>query len=427
MKKINCSIQINASPTRVWNTLWDDHSYRLWVSAFHEGSYAQSDWQEGGKILFLGSEGNGMSSRIKELKPFERMVFEHLGEVRDGVENFDSPWSGAEEGYTLRAHDGGTELLVEMDSDENFEHYFSNTMPKALEILKRVAEKQKITPFIWFDNNAEAAVDLYLSAFPEARVLGSMRNGDAVMTLHFSLAGQEFTALNGGPLFQINPSVSFYTICETEEEQTALWNKLVEGGKVLMPLDRYPWSEQFGWLQDRFGVNWQITRGKVAEMGQKITPALMFTGSQQGWAEPAMNYYTSSVFRQSHIKLVSRYAAGGPDPEGTINHAQFGIEGRMFIVLDSAAMHGFELNEAVSFVIHCENQREIDYYWEKLTADGGSEGQCGWLKDRFGVSWQVVPDQLGALLGDPDPAKAQRAMQAMLGMKKLDIAALQNA
>ncbi|MEI6410350.1 MAG: VOC family protein, partial [Bacteroidota bacterium] len=115
------------------------------------------------------------------------------------------------------------------------------------------------------------------------------------------------------------------------------------------------------------------------------------------------------------------------DPEGTINHAQFSLDGQMFIVMDSAHPHQFQFNEALSFVVHCDTQVEIDYYWEKLTSNGGEEGQCGWLKDPFGVSWQVVPVNLGALLGNQDPAKAQRAMQAMMQMKKLNIEALREA
>ncbi len=200
----------------------------------------------------------------------------------------------------------------------------------------------------------------------------------------------------------------------------------MEGGQILMPLDTYAWSEKYGWLQDRFGVSWQITLGKIQDLGQKFTPALLFAGEQQGRAEEALNFY-SSIFKHSSTKLISRYGAGGIDPEGTVNHAQFKLDGQGFIAMDSAMPHAFQFNEAVSFVINCDTQEDIDYYWNKLIEGGGTEGQCGWLKDKFGVSWQVVPPVLGGMLGSTDPGKSQRVMQAMLQMKKLDIARLKKA
>ena len=285
---------------------------------------------------------------------------------------------------------------------------------------------QKITPFLWFDTQAEEAVNLYASVFENSKIGKTVRVGGSVLTANFTLDGQQFVALNGGPMFKINPSISFYTVFETVGELDNAWEKLVDGGQVLMPLQKYPWSEKYGWLQDRFGVNWQLTLGNIAEIGQKFTPAMMFVGENLGKAEPAIGFYTS-VFENSGVKFIARYGAGGMDAEGTVSHAQFWLEGQKFIAMDSAAMHKFQFNEAVSFVIHVETQAEIDYFWEKLTSDGGAESQCGWLKDKFGVSWQVVPPVLIQLLSDPDPARSQRVMQAMMQMKKLDIATLQNA
>jgi predicted 3-demethylubiquinone-9 3-methyltransferase (glyoxalase superfamily) len=140
---------------------------------------------------------------------------------------------------------------------------------------------QKITPFLWFDGDAEAAANLYTSIFPNSTIGKVLRNGDAVLTVGLTLGGQEFTALNGGPMFKINPSISFYTICETEAEADATWQKLLDRASVMMPFNKYPWSEKYGWLQDRFGVSWQITLGKIADIGQKFTPALMGGGGHQ--------------------------------------------------------------------------------------------------------------------------------------------------
>jgi predicted 3-demethylubiquinone-9 3-methyltransferase (glyoxalase superfamily) len=152
---------------------------------------------------------------------------------------------------------------------------------------------------------------------------------------------------------------------------------------------------------------------------QKISTCLWF----ENQAEEAAEFYVS-VFDGSRILEVSRYGEGGPGPAGGVITVEFEIEGRRFLALNGGAPSNF--TEAVSFVVDCEGQAEVDRYWAALT-DGGAESQCGWLRDRYGVSWQIVPSQLGSLIGGPDPEGAQRAMQAMLGMRKLDIAALQTA
>lgn len=216
-------------------------------------------------------------------------------------------------------------------------------------------------------------------------------------------------------------------VCETEQEVNTLWEQLSPGGHVHMPLDAYDWSKRYGWVQDRFGISWQVYLGKMDEVGQMFTPSLLFVGPQHGRAGEAINFYTS-VFNDAAIAGIMRYEARGPDPEGTIAHAQFTLEGQTFMAMDSALDHDFIFNEAISFVVNCESQSEVDAFWDKLSEGGDEKAQqCGWLKDKFGVSWQVVPKALGELLSDPDPAKAQRVTKAMLQMKKIDIAGLQQA
>lgn len=153
---------------------------------------------------------------------------------------------------------------------------------------------------------------------------------------------------------------------------------------------------------------------------QKITPYLWFNNN----AEEAINFYMS-IFKNAKILNVSRYPEGGPAPAGMLLTATFQLEGQEFLALNGGPQYQF--TEAVSFLVNCETQAEVDDLWAKLTADGGEEGPCGWLKDKFGLSWQIIPTILGTLLSDPDPAKAQRAMQAMLQMKKIDIAGLKRA
>jgi predicted 3-demethylubiquinone-9 3-methyltransferase (glyoxalase superfamily) len=152
----------------------------------------------------------------------------------------------------------------------------------------------------------------------------------------------------------------------------------------------------------------------------KITPFLWFDNN----AEEAVNFYTS-VFKNSKIGTVHRYGDRGPGPKGTVMTASFTIDGLEFTALNGGPV--FKFNESISFVVHCKDQAEVDYYWEKLTSDGGKEVECGWLKDKFGLSWQIVPDALFELLGDKDPVKSQKVMQAMLQMKKIDVAKLKQA
>jgi predicted 3-demethylubiquinone-9 3-methyltransferase (glyoxalase superfamily) len=153
---------------------------------------------------------------------------------------------------------------------------------------------------------------------------------------------------------------------------------------------------------------------------QKITPFLWFDTN----AEEAARFYTS-IFKNSKILNVSRSGDAGPGPTGTAMVVSFQLEGQQFTALNGGPQ--FNFSEAFSFVVNCDNQQEIDYYWNKLTSDGGHESQCGWLKDRFGFSWQIVPTALGKLMTDTDPKRASRVMQALRQMKKLDIAALEQA
>jgi predicted 3-demethylubiquinone-9 3-methyltransferase (glyoxalase superfamily) len=152
---------------------------------------------------------------------------------------------------------------------------------------------------------------------------------------------------------------------------------------------------------------------------QKITPCLWFDNN----AEEAMNFYTS-VFKDSKVLNSSRYPDGAPGPAGQLLTANIVLNGQEFMLLNGGPV--FKFNEAVSFVIDCDGQEEVDNYWDKLT-EGGQESQCAWLKDKYGVSWQVVPKQLGELMGDPDPVKSGRVMQAMLKMQKIIVADLEKA
>lgn len=291
---------------------------------------------------------------------------------------------------------------------------------------------QKITPFLWFDGKAEEAAKFYTSVFDNSKIItikhwgeGSPFPKEQVMTARFELGGQQFYAFDAGPMFKLNPSISFFVVCETKEETDAVWEKLLEGGSVLMPLDKYDWSEKYGWVQDRFGISWQVSFGKISDVGQKFTPSLLFTKEQFGKAEEAINFYTT-IFPHSSIDGILKFSAQ-EGAEGKVKHAQFRLGKQVFMVMDAPGSHAFIFNEAISFFVSCETQEEIDYFWNKLTADGGQESMCGWLKDQFGVSWQIVPPVLMEMHADKDPVKASNVMQAMMKMKKIIIADLEKA
>lgn len=276
---------------------------------------------------------------------------------------------------------------------------------------------QNIYPCLWFDHQARETADYYCSIFSDSKILQ-----DTGITVTFSLKGQKFMGLNGGPTFKINPAVSFFVFCSSVDEVTQYWFKLSESGQIMMPLDTYPWSEKYGWCSDKYGVNWQIMLSKEANT-QPIVPSLLFTGSVSGKAEEAIKFYTG-LFPNSKIKDISKHPEGSGDLAGQVNHGRFSLSGSSFVAFDGGFNHAFGFDEGVSLVVPCDTQEEIDYYWQKLT-EGGSEGQCGWLKDTFGISWQIVPALLEDLMSDIN--KSPKVMQAFLKMKKFDIAILLSA
>lgn len=292
----------------------------------------------------------------------------------------------------------------------------------------------KIIPHIWLDGQVNELADFYTSVFKNSKIGQTVYYTEAgkdmhghqpgeIVTIDLEIEGMRIVALNGGPLFKPNPSVSFYVRCQTSEEVDELWSKLSEDGQALMPLGEYPFSKRYGWLSDKFGVSWQIilTEG---EFDQKISTSLLFTQDKAGKAEEAMNLYTS-VFPDSKIGMISRYGAGQePDKEGTVNYGEFTILGDQMLAMDSAQKHGFVFSEGISLLVECETQAEIDEYWEKLAKE---EQPCGWLKDEYGVSWQIVPSVLNTMLKDGTPEQIENVTACYMKMKKFNIAELERA
>lgn len=294
-----------------------------------------------------------------------------------------------------------------------------------------------ITPHLWFDKEASAAAEFYCTVFPDSKidsthVIHDTPSGDCDI-VSFTLADMAFQAISAGPYFKINPAVSFMVNYDPSRDDEAVenlnstWEKLLEGGKVLMPLQEYSFSQRYGWIEDKFGVSWQlILTNPEGEPRPFIIPALLFVGNNVGRAEEAINFYTS-IFPQSSKGNLAHYPSGmEPDKEGTLMFGEWRIGEQWFSAMDSAHQHNFAFNEGVSFIVYCETQEEIDYYWEKLSASPEAE-QCGWLKDKYGLSWQVVPTKMNEMMETGSEEQIAKLTKAFLAMKKFNLADLETA
>lgn len=296
---------------------------------------------------------------------------------------------------------------------------------------------QKIVPHLWFDKEAKQAAEFYTTVFPDSKInsttiLHDTPDGDSEVVT-FTLSGYDFMAISAGPYFKINPSISFILNFDPSQDDQAeahlkeLWAKFSDGGAALMPLQEYPYSKLYGWVKDKFGTTWQLMlTNPEGEPRPFITPSLMFSGDNTNKAEEAMEFYLS-VFKNTKRGTLARYPeATGPANKGSLMFADFTLEDQWFAAMDSGVEQPFTFNEAVSLLINCADQAEIDYYWEKLSAVPEAE-QCGWLKDKFGVSWQVSPRAVEKMLSEGTPEQIARVTQAFLKMKKFNLAELEAA
>lgn len=283
---------------------------------------------------------------------------------------------------------------------------------------------ERIVPHLWFNDNAKEAVNFYRTLFDDSKMMLEQKldgtpSGENAAYYEFTLAGQLFGALNGGPHFTFNPAISISVNCETIEETEVLWQKLIEGGRALMPLEEYPFSKLYGWVEDKYGLSWQVIYTEGFEYEQKITMQLMFSGDVTGKANEAIKYYTD-LFKDGVIGDFHEYEEGqAVQEDAKISHANFSILDTEILASDNGTQTDYTFNEAISLMVLCVTQAEIDYYWEKLSADPEAE-QCGWLKDKFGVSWQIVPANMNELMSRGTQAQIDAVTQEFLKMKKLD-------
>ncbi|UWF77627.1 MULTISPECIES: VOC family protein [Microbacterium] len=291
---------------------------------------------------------------------------------------------------------------------------------------------QKIVPNVWFQGYAEEGGAFYADALPRTASDVVSRYPDDVprwqedfagkaLTVDVVVDGYRITLINAGREFTPNPSISFILnfdplLFDGEEgARRALddtWAALSDGGEVLMALDAYPFSARYGWVQDRYGVSWQLMLTDPAgDPRPFVIPQLMYTGAVQGRAREAAEFYIS-LFDDAALGTVV------PRPEGEAGEVLFGefrIGDQWFSMMDSDIAHDFGFTPGVSLEVRCRDQAEIDRLWEALSAVPEAE-QCGWLADRYGVSWQIVPENMGELMSRPG------AWERLLEMKKLVIA-----
>jgi predicted 3-demethylubiquinone-9 3-methyltransferase (glyoxalase superfamily) len=286
---------------------------------------------------------------------------------------------------------------------------------------------QRIVPFLWFDREAASAAEFYAGTFPRSSITSNTITPEtpsgSVETVSLQLCGQEFEFMSAGPMFKFTPALSFLVSCDSKEEVDGLWEKLKSGGSERMPLGEYPFSKRYAWIEDRYGISWQLMHNEGRQGVSKITPTMMFVGPNCGRAEEAARFY-AAVFRDSTVDQVDRYGPHmEPNAPEMVSHLGFRLEGQGFAAMDSALKHDFNFTEAISMQIYCDTQEEVDRYWDALSAAPEAE-QCGWLKDKYGFSWQVVPRALPLLMQDADPEVRRGVTSRMLKMKKLIIAEL---
>lgn len=274
-----------------------------------------------------------------------------------------------------------------------------------------------IYPCFWFNQNPHAVAEFYLQAFGEGEILSSNP-----IVCHMSIKGTKLMLLNGGDRYPQNMAASLYVYAGSPEQAKIIFNNLAEGGTIQMPLGKYPWHDCYGWVTDKYGVHWQVESDEINNP-QKIVSCLLFVNEKAKDVQAAMQHYCQ-IIQPSTILVEAPHFTPNHLPEGSWMFAQAKLKGYILNALSSTDEHDFDFTPAFSLAIECETQEEIDYYWEKL-GEGGAYSMCGWLTDKFGVSWQIVPKILSQLMADPN--RAPKVSEAFLKMQKFDLATLLKA
>jgi predicted 3-demethylubiquinone-9 3-methyltransferase (glyoxalase superfamily) len=269
---------------------------------------------------------------------------------------------------------------------------------------------------LWFDNQGAEAAKWYVSLFDGTSILYQ----NQVIT-EISIEGTKLMMINGGKHYSPTSAMSnFVYFGGNHEKFERIYHALLDGGQILMPMDAYDWSSKYAWVKDKFGINWQMDIDEINHR-QKLVPSLLFVNQRNHNVKEALSYYIS-VFEQSTMLMEWPYPESEASmPAGTLLFGQAKLGNTIINAMSSTLHHDYDFTPGNSLVIVCENQDEIDYYWKALGAEG-QELMCGWLTDRFGLTWQIFPRILSDLMNDPE--RGPKASTALRQMKKIVIAKL---
>jgi predicted 3-demethylubiquinone-9 3-methyltransferase (glyoxalase superfamily) len=276
--------------------------------------------------------------------------------------------------------------------------------------------KNKITSCIWFNGNAGEAADFYIDVFKH----GEKTNQDLPI-VSLNVFSTDLLFLNGGPSYAPTPAFSFFLYCGSHEEAERIFNLLAIGGNIMIPMGSYEWAEKYGWVTDKYGISWQID-GDDIRVEEKICPALLFVNEKSNRVKEAREFYLSVFGTSQMLMEMPADVHHGLEP-GSLLFTQIKLMQSVVNLMAGPGNHDFDFTSGNSFVVSCDTQEEIDYYWNQLGYDGRYD-MCGWLTDKFGVSWQIVPRELSVWLSDSVHGKS--ATERMLKMKKLIISDLIN-
>lgn len=286
---------------------------------------------------------------------------------------------------------------------------------------------QTIIPHLWYDKEAKEAVAFYVELFSGkidwTYTITDTPSGDSDL-IQFQLGDMTLAAISAGPYFKLNESMSLMVNVASKDEVTRLYQALSEGGRILMPLGEYPFSPYYVWLEDRFGLSWQLSYAPDLDKPYQFDICLLFSQEQVGLSQPMLDYYKDKL-PQASVGQLSYYGEGEAAVEAaTLNYAELLVAGQKLIVMDHGYGGEASFNEAFSLMVYVDSQDELNFYYDLLSAVPEAE-MCGWVKDQFGISWQIVPRILMEAYDTASPEQIKAVNAAVMTMKRLDIGTIQ--
>lgn len=286
---------------------------------------------------------------------------------------------------------------------------------------------QTIIPHLWYDTEAKEAVAFYVELFGGkidwTYTITDTPSGDSDL-IQFQLGDMTLAAISAGPYFKLNESMSLMVNVANKDEVIRLYQALSEGGRILMPLGEYPFSPYYVWLEDRFGLSWQLSYAPDLDKPYQFDICLLFSQEQVGLAQPMLDYYKDKL-PQASVGQLSYYGEGEAAVEAAkLNYAELLVAGQKLIVMDHGYGGEASFNEAFSLMVYVDSQDELNFYYDLLSAVPEAE-MCGWVKDQFGISWQIVPRILMEAYDTANPEQIKAVNAAVMTMKRLDFATIQ--